>query len=459
MRYTDKKGRTIYAGAGLGGDKFMTLCTKDGVSNHRLKSSALPIRNSLAEAEADLAAYARSHSFEVNNDNELEILTHEIIIYKNKTAQNFIEIGKRLEIAKSRLKHGEWLDWLRDKVEFTPSTAQKLIQCADTFSNTAAPRYLSVSKMFELISLPTEKRNNFIKDNDVKNMSWRQLRQAVKAEKNADKIMTTATIETVPDDDIDIPADLPVIDSTYSILLIKKIKEGYIRLETAAQIARNFPSTFLSDTEDQRNAMLHANVKHQQAIAELDEDSRPQCAFVYRHIYEFERDGIRSEANIYTADFMGKNFLIKVTCWKPDSDSESSYPRNLVFYKKISWETAYESEEDAEYQGMEIVKNRFNCSLKECGVNNFTLEITPEIASQINKSNAESDVTESKPDQSSSEIECARTSLLTSLKSAKKQYILNGSENNRASAAFYVLLIEYLQNIDSRKIKTIMEES
>lgn len=454
MRYTDKNGRTIYAGAGLGGDKFMTLCTKDGVSNHRLKSVALPVRNSLAEAEADLAAYARAHSFEVSNDNELEILTHEIIIYKNKTAQNFIEIGKRLKLAKTKLKHGEWLNWLRDKVEFSDITARRLIRVYEEFPNRSPATDLPLSKMFELLSLPTNKRDKFLKNNDVKNMTKRQLRQAVKAEKNADKIMTTATIETVPDDDIDIPADLPIIDNTYSILLIKKIKEGYIRLETAAKIARNFPSTFLSDTEDQRNAMLHANVKHQQAIAELDEDSRPQCAFVYRHIYEFERNSIRYEANIYTADFMGKNYLIKVTCWKPDPNSESSYPCNLVFYKNISWETAYATEEDAEYQGMEMVKNRFNCQLEEQGIGNFTLEITPEIASQINKSNAGTE-----PEQAQSEIEFAREVLVANIEASRKKHIANGTEGSRAMAAFCTLLVEYLQNIDSRKIKSIMEES
>lgn len=452
MKYTDKKGRTIYAGAGSGGDKFMTLCTKDGVSNHRLKSSALPIRNSLAEAEADLAAYARSHSFEVSNDNELEILTHEIIIYKNKTAQNFIEIGKRLKIAKSRLKHGEWLDWLRDKVEFTPSTAQKLIQCADTFSNTAVPRYLSVSKMFELISLPTEKRNNFIKDNDVKNMSWRQLRQAVKAEKNADKITTTATIETVPDDDIDIPADLPVIDSTYSFDLINKIKDGYISLETAAKIARKFPS----DYKKQEKAMIDATVAHQQAIAELDEDSRPQCAFVTRHVYRLKVDGKINEADIYTAQLGDKHYLYKITCWQPIDATQFfyQYPCRLIFYKSSSWEKAYESDEDATKQGKNILKHRFNSSLTKAESTNFTLEITPEIASQINKSNADTEI-----EQSPSEIEFAREVLIANIKASRKQHIANGTEGSRAMAAFCTLLVEYLQNIDSRKIKTIMEES
>lgn len=460
MRYTDEKGRTIYAGVGLGGDKFMALYTKNGISNHRLKSPALPIRDTLKEAEADLAAYARTHSFEVSNDNELEILTHEIIIYKNKTAQNFIEIGKRLKLAKAKLKHGEWLDWLRDKVEFSRGMAARLIQCADEFSNVPPAEHLPLSKMFELLSLSADKRDNFLKNNDVKSMSKRQLRQAVKAEKNADKITTTATIEIVPNmptsahlssnDDMDIPTDLPVIDNTYSIPLIEKIKEGYVSLSTAAEIAHKFPS----DSKNQEQAMLDANVKHQQDIVELDEEYMVRYAFIWWHIYEFKRDGIKYEANIYTAEFMNKHYLIKITCWKPAADSESSYPCNLIFYKKFSWERAYENDEDAECQGMKIVKNRFNCSLKERGVSNFTLEITPEIASQINKSNVESE-----PDQSPSEIECARTVLLTSLKSAKKQCILNGSENNKVSAAFYVLLIEYLQNIDPVKIKSIMEES
>lgn len=51
-RYVDKTGRILSAGKGLG-ESFMTF--RDG---HRVKSPALPVRDSLAEAQQDLDVYA-----------------------------------------------------------------------------------------------------------------------------------------------------------------------------------------------------------------------------------------------------------------------------------------------------------------------------------------------------------------------------------------------------------------
>ena len=57
-RYRDEKGRLVFVGKGIG-DEFMSL--RQGasvVSSHRVKTRALPLRETRDEAQADLDAYA-----------------------------------------------------------------------------------------------------------------------------------------------------------------------------------------------------------------------------------------------------------------------------------------------------------------------------------------------------------------------------------------------------------------
>lgn len=63
-------------------------------------------------------------------------ITDEIIFYKNVGGQAVIEIGKRLIEAKAQLKHGEWLPWLSEKVEFSETSAQRFMQLAREYGNT-----------------------------------------------------------------------------------------------------------------------------------------------------------------------------------------------------------------------------------------------------------------------------------------------------------------------------------
>ena len=62
MKYVDEKQRLIFVSAGLGGDQYMTMYQDygkwDSSGAHRLVSKELPIRETEAEAQADLDAYA-----------------------------------------------------------------------------------------------------------------------------------------------------------------------------------------------------------------------------------------------------------------------------------------------------------------------------------------------------------------------------------------------------------------
>ena len=103
----------------------------------------------------------------MNDLTNVSQLTAEIVLLKNQTAQNIIEIGKRLIQVKEQLPHGEWGKWLEEKVEFTHQTANKFMKVAEEMSNYSSMRNLGTAKVFSLLSLPQDQREDFIQSNPV----------------------------------------------------------------------------------------------------------------------------------------------------------------------------------------------------------------------------------------------------------------------------------------------------
>jgi hypothetical protein len=59
--YCDENGAKVFASSGIStdGKTWLTVRQKKGKGTHRIKSSALPIRETLAKAQEDLDAYAK----------------------------------------------------------------------------------------------------------------------------------------------------------------------------------------------------------------------------------------------------------------------------------------------------------------------------------------------------------------------------------------------------------------
>lgn len=106
-----------------------------------------------------------------------------------------MEIGKRLIEAKEQLPHGEWGTWLKEKVEFSQETARKFMKCASEFSNSNTYWNLGQSKIFALLDIPVEDREEFMaaphevngETKTVDEMSARELQKAIKEKKEAEK--------------------------------------------------------------------------------------------------------------------------------------------------------------------------------------------------------------------------------------------------------------------------------
>lgn len=114
--------------------------------------------------------------------NEIQEIETNIIRLKRETAENIIQIGLELSRAKDKLSHGEWGDWLRDKVDFSQRTASTYMNIAKAFgSNSQAISNLSVTKLGMLLDVPEDKRENFIEEHNVKDMSTRELKEVIKS--------------------------------------------------------------------------------------------------------------------------------------------------------------------------------------------------------------------------------------------------------------------------------------
>ncbi len=113
--------------------------------------------------------------------NELLQIENNILRLKQQTVQNIIQIGLELLKAKEKLSHGEWGKWLEERIEFSQRTANQFMRIAKEFgSNSQAISNLDITKVYLLMELPTENRDDFIANNDLKNMTTRDIKRKIK---------------------------------------------------------------------------------------------------------------------------------------------------------------------------------------------------------------------------------------------------------------------------------------
>lgn len=91
---------------------------------------------------------------------------------------------------KDSLQHGEWGKWLEEKVDFTYQTANKFMKVATEYEDYASMRDLGTAKLFAMLSMSTEDRDDFIKQphtlpsgttKTIGEMTTRELQAAIKA--------------------------------------------------------------------------------------------------------------------------------------------------------------------------------------------------------------------------------------------------------------------------------------
>lgn len=116
----------------------------------------------------------------------LEVIETEINFYQNQTAIGIVEIGKRLIEAKKQLPHGEWGNWLKEKIQFSQEYARHYMRIAEEFGDSNSGLNFGYKKMWLLTDIPSDQRQDFINSNHIDEMTTRQLQEVIKAKKQAD---------------------------------------------------------------------------------------------------------------------------------------------------------------------------------------------------------------------------------------------------------------------------------
>ncbi|BAK99737.1 hypothetical protein OBV_25390 [Oscillibacter valericigenes Sjm18-20] len=119
---------------------------------------------------------------------DLDVITQEIVFYKRQAGAAIMEIGSRLNEAKSQMEHGQWLDWLREKVDISERNAQNFMRIAREYSKSAEIADLGATKALALLALPDSEREQFAAEKHVVNgveksvadMTGEELKKAIR---------------------------------------------------------------------------------------------------------------------------------------------------------------------------------------------------------------------------------------------------------------------------------------
>jgi len=132
----------------------------------------------------------------MNEIQNVDTLTIEILVLKQQTAQNIIEIGKRLIEVQQQLGEGEsFRSWLKEKVQFSKSTAYNFVRAAKEFSTVQALGQLGQTKVFALLDVPPEEREKFVSEphdvngeiKTVDEMTTRELQKIIKEKQDLEE--------------------------------------------------------------------------------------------------------------------------------------------------------------------------------------------------------------------------------------------------------------------------------
>jgi DNA repair exonuclease SbcCD ATPase subunit len=179
---------------------------------------------------------------------------------------NSIEIGRKLKEAKEMVNHGKWAEWLKENVNYSQSTATNFMNIFEEFgsnqlvifgdnSNSQTFANLSYSQAVALLGVPSEEREDFAKENNIEEMTSRELAQAIKDNKELKKRLEEVQeqIETGQSDHDELTFKLAEQEG-----LVNKLNE---ELKTAQAAGENSTAKKLKASLDKANEDHAASVK------------------------------------------------------------------------------------------------------------------------------------------------------------------------------------------------------
>ena len=111
-----------------------------------------------------------------------------------------IEIGHRLAVAKEKVAHGEWIDWVARETDFSQSGANRMMRLYEEYgsrqeslfgaeANSSTLKNLSISNALRLLAVPEEEREMVAVELDAEHLSTRELAKALAERDEARKAL------------------------------------------------------------------------------------------------------------------------------------------------------------------------------------------------------------------------------------------------------------------------------
>lgn len=201
----------------------------------------------------------------------LETVESEIILLRDQTARNMLEIGKRLIEAQALCPKGQWKSWLSDNVQFSYRTAARMMAAYREFGADPGLSRLDSSKIYALLDAPEEMRAELRADpKALEDKSVRELQAEIKRRKQAEARIA----------ELEAGLDAAMDKSDEEIEAARH--EG--RREAAAEIAQLETRLYESQAREQaaRSALMDAQmVKPDTALAA--ENARLQSELLKAH--------------------------------------------------------------------------------------------------------------------------------------------------------------------------------
>lgn len=148
------------------------------------------------------------------NEKSLEMLAAEIrtinMQMKQVLLSGLIEIGRRFEQAKAQVPYGEWGKWCESMTGYKQSMAENYIKVYREYGDSQLSIFgdlsesqslgnLGITKLIELTVIEPERREEFCEENDVENMSVKELKELLAKEKEKTKELKADMKQAVED--------------------------------------------------------------------------------------------------------------------------------------------------------------------------------------------------------------------------------------------------------------------
>lgn len=259
---------------------------------------------------------------------DIDVITSEIKELCSAAGKTMLlyaaEIGRRLVEAKEILPHGEWGRWLSEECGFSQRTANKHMQIFKAYGSAQVSLFgaelnsptwanLSYSQALSLLAVPEDEREEFAKENNVEELSTRELDKLIKERDEAVKRAEAAELEL--DNSIEISREIEQKNSELEKLADereqyleaaqnealalkekldkakeaeKKAKEKLKKLKESPEIPQELRDKLKAEAKEEANDLIRKGIE--------DAERKAREAEAARALAESEAEAARSKA-------------------------------------------------------------------------------------------------------------------------------------------------------------------